>query len=353
MCLQVLTDGLLRKEVDFPVYHVRLAPAAADSAPLPCYVVSRKIALQTQNVSVLVLLPDVAQGWRDKGLRVLADELAFLSSAVVLVPDIYRNSSVLSSRSSATPQGSTQHLSDAAVFDCTVSTLLFASTEYATRSLAVGGVGHGAGRALAVTCDLYDIACIAEQKELVSLVGDPALLQDLSTNTVAAAAAQQIHKRCNIFRRPPALPTADPSAFAKGLTRNVKLDAELLMQEYLATTRRRAERTSGEQSSDAEDLSSADRSKAAAEAAAEKRNSVQAVALQHEVDVVCRAAASAPASLVHERSSLSVAVLAGLLPTAVLAIHPQEFDAERVGERMIAPTLFVFGGGEQSGDSNG
>lgn len=142
--------------------------------------------------------------------RIFADELSFSMQAIVVVPDIYRGRSfmepsIASSISShqpasaptppspdmpsttsspadvqpsgmtvRTPSHATSYVSSPEfqqwlrqqppdrIFDDIVSALHYCRTEYSCRSVSLAGVGFGAGRALEATCDLWDLACLAQ-----------------------------------------------------------------------------------------------------------------------------------------------------------------------------------------------
>ena len=94
-------------------------------------------------------------GWDSKALRILADEIAFNNQAVVVVPDISRG------RVAAVgyEEGNVwDNLDPETLFDDVIATLRYTREEFSVKSLCLAGVGAGAGKALEISCDLFDAA---------------------------------------------------------------------------------------------------------------------------------------------------------------------------------------------------
>ena len=129
---------------------------------LDAYVVSAKDVLKSwdRRPVAIVLLPAVdGEGdggdWNSKSMRILADEIAFNNQAVVIVPDITRGAGRYNEEDD-----------DDRIFDDIVAALQFAKKEYEVKALCLAGVGAAAGRALEVSCDLFDAAFIPFWEEL-------------------------------------------------------------------------------------------------------------------------------------------------------------------------------------------
>ena len=148
---RIVMDGLTRQEVQFRPLRVRQPQARADSPlePLGAYVVGGRDVLRTweRNAVVVVLVPD-ERGWRSRAMRVLADEMAFLMQAIVLVPEV------------RAAEGEA-----AAVFDDVVSAMDFSRYQYNCRSLCLAGVGSGANAALRCASELTDIGYLLAEKD--------------------------------------------------------------------------------------------------------------------------------------------------------------------------------------------
>lgn len=225
---RLVMDGLARKETSFVALHVTSAATntpvlkAPPKSSIFAYVVSSKDALQswTRKHAAIILLPSEI-GWRSKSMRVLADEIAFITQSTVIVPDIYRGSyysslgdveiSVASregvkyllqahlrdhgstvdssqadgdyyrppievldlhsypdSRCSGSMDEwvQTQRSNNGTIFDDIVSAVRFARTEYDAKSISLAGVGYGGGLALEASCFIHDIARSAQLQEM-------------------------------------------------------------------------------------------------------------------------------------------------------------------------------------------
>ena len=147
---------------------------------IEAYVVTNRMVLRNWADAryAVVILPSGTNHWRDKDVRVLADQLAFQTHAVVIVPDLYRGqtydtdndvTSDTTEDAESTlnkPQGQTFLTQDAwmqkqdskRVFDDLVATMAYVRAQHKAQSVAFLGVGEGAGAALEAACDLSDLA---------------------------------------------------------------------------------------------------------------------------------------------------------------------------------------------------
>ena len=172
---QVVMDGLTRRELEFPPVRVRrpLTPASAqedEQATIRAYVVGGRDVLRTweRQSTVVVLLPDEA-GWRDKAVRVFADELSFFNQAIVVVPDLHRGQPWAGggAEEGADRGGGEEYARWLAgqrfdrVFDDVVAALRFSKRHFDCRALALAGLGCGGGWALQAACALSDIQSAA------------------------------------------------------------------------------------------------------------------------------------------------------------------------------------------------
>lgn len=224
---QVMMDGLTRQEIVFkPIQISRDATQAlredgkggeisGDSAAtggeaqlspyIRGYLVGGRDVLRTweRNPTVVVLLPDVLTteplpssadssvgreerereggGWRSRGVRVLADEIAFNMQCIVIVPDLARGLEGVEVEQASAADSGTEEDEDEdgcvgsgslegtkncatrkRLFDDIASTIAFAKTEYDSESVCLAGLRSGAGLALEASCDLYNMACLSQ-----------------------------------------------------------------------------------------------------------------------------------------------------------------------------------------------
>ena len=119
-------------------------------------------------------------GWRSRGIRVLADEIAFNMQCIVIVPDLARGLEKVEVRHPTTHldasedsgddtdglggslEGTEDYATRKRLFDDIASTIAFASTEYESECISLAGVRSGAGLALEASCDLYNMACLSQ-----------------------------------------------------------------------------------------------------------------------------------------------------------------------------------------------
>jgi hypothetical protein len=226
---QVMMDGLTRQEIVFKAIQISRDATQArredgreerigDNAPteekaqlspyIRGYLVGGRDVLRTweRNPTVVVLLPDVLTqealststlsssdgdgesgttraerdrrggGWRSKGVRVMADEIAFNMQCIVIVPDLARGlegvemgqRSSQASENEEDEEGSTpqecakDYATRRRLFDDIAGTIAFAQTEYESESVCLAGLRSGAGLALEASCDLYNMACLSQ-----------------------------------------------------------------------------------------------------------------------------------------------------------------------------------------------
>ena len=181
---RIIMDGLTRQEVQFRPLHIRRPQPRADAvqSSLGAYVVGGRDVLRTweRNAVVVVLVPD-ERGWRSRAMRVLADEIAFLIQAIVLVPEVRTGTESPPGGESkgiapnpSTPESGVKGADRdnrpeehrrAVVFDDIVSAMDFSRYQYASRSLCLAGVGSGANDALHVASELTDIGHLLAEKD--------------------------------------------------------------------------------------------------------------------------------------------------------------------------------------------
>jgi hypothetical protein len=213
-------DGLQRKVTNFQRIALATVPSGqplnnndiskSSEEGVKCYVVAGKNVLQNwkSHAAATILLPDAWADWTSKSMRVMADELAFATQAVVLVPNIFRGvpchapppvTGPSDNRASGTdhhdgnrngPGNDANDLDDNGedsenqptvnwsvwrdtqrdmrnqMFNDIVAALHFARTEYGCSTVSLAGVGYGAGLALEATCDLHDLARLAQATQL-------------------------------------------------------------------------------------------------------------------------------------------------------------------------------------------
>ena len=185
--LQLSPNPFFPPAASFTHVSSQSSSSAADSTStqtkermIDAYVVSNRMVLRNWADAryAVVILPSGTDHWRDKDVRVLADQLAFQTHAVVIVPDLYRGQTYDSENNVTTdtsenvdsalnkPQGQKFLTQDAwmqkqdpkRVFDDLVATMAYVRAQHKAQSVAFLGVGEGAGAALEAACDLSDLA---------------------------------------------------------------------------------------------------------------------------------------------------------------------------------------------------
>ena len=95
-------------------------------------------------------MPD-ENGWKDKNIRILADEISFLNQAIVILPSIDILNANMSSKSPTLDKDinySNQNLNrnknllNDEFLHIFFSLLLYAYTEYESMSVSISGIGH-------------------------------------------------------------------------------------------------------------------------------------------------------------------------------------------------------------------
>ena len=210
-------DGLNRKEVSYPTIRVRRTEEQArrddylsqdittSSTPTSstltistntnnqykynnhAYIVSGKDVLRNwaRTGAAIILLPDKLVSWRDKSIRILADEIAFATQAVVIIPDIYRSSVEDNSESGmdisshctdehadTATTTATNSTTATTMFDDIVATIQFVRSEYSAGTVSFAGIGSGAGVALEASCILHDIGRMAQYIDIQTQLRD-------------------------------------------------------------------------------------------------------------------------------------------------------------------------------------
>ena len=164
---KVVMDGLSRRELEYPPLEITRSSEQATlqdkDRTIRAYVSGGRDVLRSweRRSTVVVVVPD-ERGWRDKDVRIFADEIAFNNQVVVIVPDVHAGGSigVAAGISMATAdvaawrQQVDSPACKARTLDDIISTLYFAREEYGAEALCMAGVGHGAGRAL-MSCGYF------------------------------------------------------------------------------------------------------------------------------------------------------------------------------------------------------
>lgn len=184
---RTVMDGLTRRELAFEPIRVKRTMVESEddkdsSTSIRAYVVGGRNVLKSweRNSAVVVLLPD-EKGWRDKDVRVFADEISFFNQAIVVVPDLYRGrpwsekredkfelidlegagGSNSSTQLSAVYKAWLNSHPEKRIFDDIACCLRFSQQQYDSKALSLAGIGCGGGWALKAACDLSDIQSAA------------------------------------------------------------------------------------------------------------------------------------------------------------------------------------------------
>lgn len=392
---RVIMDGLSRQEVQFKPLRIRRSEKASrvqdQDITIGAYVSGGRDVLRTweRDAMVVVVLPDKdLGGWRSKAMRVLADEIAFLIQAIVLVPNIRTSDGVSSADNDE---------SKALTFDDIVSAMDYARYQYACKSVCLAGIGSGATLALSASSDLIDIGYMlaAKDKSLITVNGsalavdrvkiDPAIVQmdrigtggddgrglgglsgdgtlmpvggspvdgiGITTGSEEEQWMQALRELSDRYDR------EDKEQFLKD-------NPEAALQEEAAREKHDRIQDAATQAredglTDAEILNAigqadAKQSKQEAEmaAAAELRQNqkeeakAQAVAAATENVVIANEKSALRAfkgKFLHQKAELSVRQILNLLPKAVLAVCPDGLDGTE--ETLRVPTYIVLGCG--------
>lgn len=210
---KIVMDGLTRREIDYGSLYITRDAATSklqdSTETIRAYVVGGRDVLRTwEKISpVVIVFPD-EHGWRNKQMRIFADEIAFYNQAIVMVPDIHRSRAYLAKQ----PEHSTSLVhevfpSEEQVFDDVVSTIRFAQMEYSSKAICFAGIGYGGGRALTVAAQLaqfvdpdtraYTESLVRQAYEERKLVLEPApilegITEDFVESPDTAATEEQI-----------------------------------------------------------------------------------------------------------------------------------------------------------------
>jgi hypothetical protein len=232
-------DGMVRKEIEFNPLRVRRSINKAKTQDaitttnddnnnnnnnnieknvriertIKAYVVGGKDVLKTwlRSSHVVLLLPN-EQNFKAKSIRILADEVAFNTQAIVVVPDIYRSfcfhddnpntnndstnkennyeNNVYTEENANNGNGSKKtkkrekfslhecetledffsNQDEETIFDDVVSTLRFCFFQFDTKTFSFLGLGCGGATALQTTVDLNDIANVCKINEIENIL---------------------------------------------------------------------------------------------------------------------------------------------------------------------------------------
>ena len=300
---KIIMDGLTRKEVDFFAVNVVTPPpppAQLGDAPMNrAYIVAGRDVLQTwEKLSpVVVLVPD-EEGWRSKDTRVFADELAFYNQAIVIVPDLFHNQSKDS------------------LFDCIVSALRFAFVEYESKAVSIAGIGTGGGTALTIAAEIARLTYFSDAK-------------------VREGVARQQQKNLDAYNSR-AIVLDDPVESNDGGDSPL-MDMGIDLSEF-----------------NFEELTNSSSFRFLDEVGGAEDEDYDAEIQRKPHFVRSNSSSSSPEFpfkpltnlSIHLNSSLTLFQLASLIPTAVLAIRPRDYDISSVGHFLLSPLFAVFGNDE-------
>ena len=176
---KLVMDGLTRREVTFPSMEVTRSSSLRASQDdggrnVRAYISGGRDVLRSweRRSTVVVVLPD-ERGWRDSGVRVFADEIAFSNQVIVMVPDIHSGAALTGGASDGDVAKWRERIStgplSARLIDDVVATLDFAREDYGAVAFGVAGVGDGAGRALEVCAFFGRVQDAMEESTLTSV----------------------------------------------------------------------------------------------------------------------------------------------------------------------------------------
>eukprot|EP00981_Chlorochromonas_danica_P001497 scaffold323_cov181-Ochromonas_danica.AAC.17 len=181
---RLVMDGLDRRIATYlPLYCQRSKNKALEEDmvtngdnSLRAYLTSSSLLLRgtmdmSKSLSAIIVLPPRSLGWGSKEMRVLADEWAFQTQSIVLMPDLYRKvgssntQSVDGVKVTHSNEIDQEHDEYKRAFDDVVACMLYAKQKWSAQAVSVVGVGNGADWALEIASDLHSFACQAVVEE--------------------------------------------------------------------------------------------------------------------------------------------------------------------------------------------
>lgn len=169
---RILMDGLVRRLMKFPPQSISrtcdgVVHVDDKNVQVGCYVTGGRDVVKTweKYPSVIVFLPDES-GWQSTRVRIMADEIAFSTQAIVVVPDIHRQNSY--NAETADPNTLQQWKDSLAteelrrrIFDDVAAAIGFSIREFDCKAVSLSGVGHGAGLAMEIAGGLWDLGTLS------------------------------------------------------------------------------------------------------------------------------------------------------------------------------------------------
>jgi hypothetical protein len=314
------TDEKLKKGASAPNYS-----AAASSTSSP--------------TSIIVLLPSSEAGWNSNICRLFADEIAFHSRFIVVVPDTSiacdPTNTIFAPHSKRSPLVDQVSLSDNThTFDCVISALDYVASYYDHPVISIAGLSMGASLAIEVACRFCELKVQHVLRNLrrndlgtINSV-DPieVILDNLSNMTV-------IQRKT--IRKVVAM-------ISPGASASLSIDAEKIS---LSDSESSAPETSTPETATSSEIRYETLS-------ASSESDVSS--LEADLRWLKQLTSDGPLDASSNKScfeSLSFATLQQLSPMAVVAISPENIEAERVLKHLRLP-LFIAGAYEGDGDSS-
>jgi hypothetical protein len=143
---------------------------------LRAYQSSGKDVLQVwvKRASVIVFVPPFNTSWGEAKLRTLADDIAFQTQAIVLLPDIHRLKHPRNENKQSealTTDFESDETAYRRVFDDLMATVFHSHKQLKARAIAFAGLGLGADIAMRVAADMHSLACLALVQEVEGQLG--------------------------------------------------------------------------------------------------------------------------------------------------------------------------------------
>ena len=165
---KVVMDGLTRQEIVVPSLFIKRPEIVTikDNKPvlseeINAYIVGGRGVLKTwenKTSAVIVIADNAEYGWKDKSVRIFADEIAFANQVIVLVPNI----TISDDRDR--------------IFDHILASIEYCNKQYECKTVTMAAIGRGAGKAMEVLCDIKRIRQKKEYGKLDWKQLDPSAL---------------------------------------------------------------------------------------------------------------------------------------------------------------------------------
>jgi hypothetical protein len=370
---KTVMDGLTRRELEFEPIRVKRTIVESEEdkgASIRAYIVGGRNVLKSweRNSAVVVLLPD-EKGWRDKDVRVFADEISFFNQAIVVVPDLYRGKPWSKKRedkfeiidhgnagddNDTSTQLSAEYISwlnshsEKRIFDDIACCLRFSQQQYDSKALSLAGIGCGGGWALKAACDLSDIqsaAALAFSIDTNSFISDKddrsVSMNPFPGSTRGYPRSEEVEKQLlgEGSRKMSKSVEDDKDESGDDIEGLDGLDVQL--EEGDTTDLKElmkiaglAEEDEREKEEEPDDYDLMER----------YRDELDADVNFRAMEIVAQRAHRGKTSVAHQ-SSISLRDTARLEPCGVLAICPSlsEKDLDHVGKSLRVPSFLIFG----------